>query len=81
MSDDAQPRLPLDLPDPVARGRRRRKLRSAPRSRRGEKTLTLVQTPMLERCARCGNRQTVFGQAAICDRCTGVIFRSDHEEE
>lgn len=80
MEDEEQPRLPLDLPDPVKARRSRRSRPSGPRSRRGEKTLTLLQTPMLERCALCGCRQTVLGEAAICDRCGALIFRREDDD-
>lgn len=81
MADDQQPQLPLDLPERAKRGRRRRPRPPAPRSRRSEKTLTLLQIPVLERCAMCGNRQTVFGEAALCDRCGAMIFRRDDEDQ
>lgn len=82
MSDDAQRKLPMEVPEPVERRRRRRRLlRRLPRSRRGERTLTLMQTPVIERCARCGFRQTVLGDAAVCEDCGGMIFRPRPEDE
>lgn len=82
MTDEPQPNLPMAIPDPVERKRRRRKSsRSAPRSRRGEQTLTLLQQPVVERCAMCGHRQTVVGDAAVCDECGGMVFREAEEED
>ncbi len=79
MSAESQPRLPMEVPDPVERPRgRRRRRRTPPKSRRGEKTLTLLQEPVRERCALCGHRQTVLGEAAVCEGCGGMIFRDDH---
>ncbi len=76
MSADVQPTLPMDIPEPVERPHRRRSAaRAGPVSRRGEQTLTLLQQPVVERCARCGHRQTVPGDAAICDGCGGMVFR------
>ncbi|MEA3401425.1 MAG: hypothetical protein U9R79_09330 [Armatimonadota bacterium] len=75
MSDDDQPRLPMDLPEPVPRPRRRRSRRV--RSRRGEQSLALLQPPVLQRCGRCGRRQTVLGDAAVCRHCGALIFRDD----
>ncbi|MGI5819639.1 MAG: hypothetical protein ACOX9R_16260 [Armatimonadota bacterium] len=76
MADRTQLNLPMEIPEPVERGRRRRNsIRSAPTSRRGEQTLTLLQEPVTERCALCGHRQTVPGEAAVCANCGGMIFR------
>jgi hypothetical protein len=36
-----------------------------------------MQQPVIERCARCGYRQTVLGDAAVCDGCGGMVFRAD----
>ncbi|MGM0492292.1 MAG: hypothetical protein ACQER1_05080 [Armatimonadota bacterium] len=77
MSVEAQPKLPMEIPEPVERTRRRRSVsRTSPPSRRGEQTLTLLQQPVVERCAMCGHRQTVPGDAAICDGCGGMVFRA-----
>ncbi len=80
MADEEQPQLPLDLPERVTRARRARPQRRVPSSRRGEKTLTLLQTRGLERCALCGYRQTVRGEVALCDRCGGMIFSRAGED-
>ncbi|GEM_PF-6232250 len=81
MDHQSQPNLPMELPEPVHRRLKRRKLcRGRIRSRRGERTLTLMQTPVMERCARCGNRQTVLGDVAICEDCGGMVFRGGQEE-
>jgi len=82
MADDSQPSLPMEVPEPVERGRRRRRFsRTLPRSRRGEQTLNLMQTPVLERCALCGHRQTVLGDAAVCAGCGAMIFRPSPDDE
>ena len=82
MPDEPQPNLPMEIPEPVERRRRRRASgRSTPRSRRGEQTPTLLQTPVVERCAMCGHRQTVLGDAAVCDSCGGVVFREEEDED
>ena len=81
MDDQSQPKLPMELPEPVQRRlRRRRSPRGRVRSRRGERTLTLMQIPEMERCARCGFRQTVLGDVAICEDCGGMVFRGGEEE-
>jgi hypothetical protein len=77
MSVESQPKLPMEIPEPVERPRRpRHSTRTSPSSRRGEQTLTLLQQPVVERCAMCGHRQTVPGEAAICDGCGGMVFRA-----
>lgn len=82
MSARAQPPLPMDIPEPVERPHRRRSAtRTSPASRRGEQTLTLLQQPVVERCAMCGHRQTVPGDAAICDGCGGMVFREAVAED
>ncbi|MBD3293551.1 MAG: hypothetical protein GF393_11550 [Armatimonadia bacterium] len=73
-----QPSLPMEIPEPVKRTRKRRSSRrNTPSSRRGEQTLTLLQQPVVERCAMCGHKQTVFGDAAVCDSCGGMVFREE----
>ncbi len=81
MSDESQPNLPMQVPEPVERPRRRRRPRRRPHSRRGERTLTLMQSPVVERCARCGYHQTVLADAAVCESCGGMVFRSGEEDE
>jgi hypothetical protein len=83
MPDDPQPKLPMDLTETAERVRRRRRRsrRRLPRSRRGEQTPTLMQSPVIERCARCGHRQTVMGDAAVCDGCGGMVFRCTAEDD
>jgi len=82
MSARTQLNLPMEIPEPVERRRRRRSsTRRSPSSRRGEQTLTLLQEPVVERCAMCGHRQMVPGDAAICDECGGMIFRETEEDE
>jgi hypothetical protein len=68
----------MEIPEPVERERsQRRSRRASPKSRRGEKTLTLLQEPVRERCAMCGHRQTVLGDAAVCEECGGMVFRGN----
>lgn len=82
MADESQPNLPMEVPEPVERRRRRRSVpRTPPPSRRGEQSLTLMQTPVLERCALCGHRQTVLGDAAVCGGCGAMIFRASPDDE
>lgn len=81
MPDEPQPNLPMEVPEPTERPRRRRRPRRRPRSRRGERTLTLMQSPVIERCARCGFHQTVLGDAAVCQGCGGMVFRLSPEED
>ena len=82
MADEPQPNLPMKVPEPVERPRKRRtpRRRSA-RSRRGERTLTLMQSPVVERCALCGFRQTVLADAAVCEGCGGMVFRRRPEDD
>jgi hypothetical protein len=81
MPDELQPSLPIEIPEPVARTRRpRRSRRRSTSSRRGEQTLTLLQQPVVERCAMCGQRQTVLGDAAVCEGCGGMVFRGSDEQ-
>ncbi|MGC9319610.1 MAG: hypothetical protein ACP5KN_16385, partial [Armatimonadota bacterium] len=62
-------------PEPVRRPRRRRSRQAS--SRRAGQTLALLQTPVLQRCGRCGRRETVLGDAVVCRHCGGLIFRDD----
>jgi len=78
--DRLQPRLPIDLPEPVERPRRRRRTGPSARSQRGKQTLTLMQEPVMQRCALCGSRQTVLGDAAVCQQCNGLIFREEKDD-
>lgn len=78
MPDDEQPRLPMDLPEPVARPRRRRGKRVV-RDDRGDGTLPLLRVPVIQRCGLCGRRQTVLGDVAVCSHCGSLIFRDDPE--
>lgn len=79
MPDDEQPRLPLDLPEPVRRPRRPRQRRfKVPRS---EAERTLMPVPIIQRCGLCGRRQTVLGDAAVCRHCGGLILRDDELDE
>jgi hypothetical protein len=81
ISTEAQLNLPIEIPEPVERKRRRRSSRRrSPSSRRGEQTLTLLQQPVVERCAMCGHRQTVLGDAAVCGSCGGMVFRGSAVE-
>ncbi|MFW5868110.1 MAG: hypothetical protein ACOCX2_09855 [Armatimonadota bacterium] len=82
MASETQLSLPMEIPEPVTHRRRRRSShRASPSSRRGEQTLTLLQQPVVERCAMCGHRQTVPGDAAICDGCGGMVFRETAADE
>lgn len=82
MADEPQPNLPMEIPEPVKRGRKRRSsAHTSPSSRRGEQTPTLLQQPVVERCAMCGHGQTVVGAAAVCDECGGMVFREAEEED
>ena len=66
----------MEIPEPVERTRKpRSSRRRTPSSRRGEQTLTLLQQPVVERCAMCGHKQTVVGDAAVCEGCGGMVFR------
>ncbi len=80
MSEE-QPRLPINLPEPVARKRRRRGVLRAVRSRRSEQARTLMQVPVLQQCGICGRRQTVLGEAVVCAHCGSLILRDDGEEQ
>ncbi len=80
MSDDDQPRLPMELPDRVPRRRRGRRSQHA-FPRRSEPARTLMQVPIIQRCGLCGRRQTVLGDAIVCRHCGGLIFRDDALDE
>jgi len=76
---DDQPRLPMDLPDRQRR-RRRGRARQAALARERHQGELLSQ-PVLQTCGFCGNRQTVFEEVGVCNRCGGIMVRLDAEEE
>jgi ribosomal protein S27E len=67
-----QARLPMELPE---RTRRRRRLRRAIRRQREAKPPALMRAPLMQTCGFCGNRQAVFEDATICQRCGGILIR------
>ena len=80
-ADELQPTLPMDLPEPIRRERRRRRSRRVVRSHAAERTHTLLQRPVVQRCGLCGRRQPVLGDATVCEQCGGMIFRESDDEQ
>lgn len=72
--EDEQGKLPMDLPDPERR-RRRRKPGRKPRP--AEEPQALMEAPVIQTCGFCGNRQTLLGEAGICEECGGILVRDD----
>jgi len=71
------PDLPLDLPPPKKRTRRRRP-RQAVRAHKREPTqLALFRAPDVQKCGFCGATVTVLGDAAACSECGGIVSRDE----
>ena len=74
-----QPKLPIEVPDAQRRRRRSRGRRYSRPVRTGQREL--LSRPLVQTCGFCGQRQTVFEDAQLCERCGGVMVKGDPEEE
>jgi hypothetical protein len=71
------PDLPLELPPPGKRKRRRRPQRAVRTRKREPTQLALLRAPDVQTCGFCGATVTVLRDAATCPECGGIVSRVD----
>ena len=72
--------LPLDLPPPQKRKRRRHPKRSIRHVPRQPTQMAMFQAPDVVKCGFCGATVTVLAEVATCPECGGIVSRPERDD-